>query len=53
VRAFAIAVQAGLTVYGALYITAAIDANLPLITADRRLYAAARRVSGTTWLRDV
>ncbi len=51
--AFAIAVQAGITVYDALYIAAAIDAKLPLITADRRLYDTARRVSSATWLADL
>jgi predicted nucleic acid-binding protein len=51
--AFAIALQAGITVYDSLYIAAAIEANLPLITADRRLYDAARRVSSATWLADV
>ncbi|MBV8456070.1 MAG: type II toxin-antitoxin system VapC family toxin [Acetobacteraceae bacterium] len=51
--AFAIAIQAGITVYDALYIAAAIDAKLPLITADRRLYDAACRISSATWLADV
>jgi predicted nucleic acid-binding protein len=50
---FAIAIQADITVYDALYIAAPIEAKLPLITADRRLYDAARRISSTTWLADV
>lgn len=49
--AVATALRAGITVYDALYLTAARETGRPLVTADRRLFAAAASEDvETVWL---
>jgi predicted nucleic acid-binding protein len=42
--AYALACDAGITVYDALYLALAVREHAPLVTADLQLAAAARRI---------